>query len=227
MAVTIYKYIKPEHLDLFFSFGRIKIGTLFDYRREEEYGAVIGDREEGQIKSIFENPPSEFELGDGSPEANYFKEFIPIQGDGNKISFEQGARIVTPINSPNYYIFCASLKFDPDVMARYGGACIEILDAKKFFAEISLIMKIKRKTSFQGFYPIVYCNREIDYKQPQNIHPALIKDEKRKKDNEVRAIWKTNGNEIREQFIYISATKAVKWCQVYTSHSKSTIFNED
>ena len=215
MATTIYKYIKQEHLELFFRFGRLKIGTLFDYRREEEYGSIIGDREEGQLKSVFENPPSAFKLGDGSPEADYFKKFLSFEGAG-KISLKKGARIITPINSPNYYIFCASSKFDPEIMTNYGGACIEISDVESFLNEVNQIMRIKHRAIFQGIHSILYCNREVDYKTTQSNHPALMKDERWKKDNEVRAIWKTEDGQIREQFLYISVTRAIKFCRIHS-----------
>jgi len=215
MAVTIYKYTEGKYLDLFFCFGKIRIGTLFDYRREEDLGFVIGDREEGQSKIIFENPPSVFALGGKSIEAEHFGKYLPIKGEGT-ISLAPGARIITTINSPNYYIYCASLKFNPNVMSEYGGSCIEIFDAEKFFAEINLVMKRKRKTSYQGLHRVEYCNRETDYKNPSKFHPALIKSEERKKDCEARAIWDTNGNEIKEPYIDIYVTKAAKWCRVHT-----------
>lgn len=54
--MILYKYIKREHLDTFFRNGTIKIGTLYGYRSEEELGAIIGDKEEGQHITILDAP---------------------------------------------------------------------------------------------------------------------------------------------------------------------------
>lgn len=220
MPTTIYKYLKAEHLNAFFLTGKIRIGTLFDYRREEDLGSVIGDKEEGLSKVIFENKsdtPFEVNFDEDSPEARHFEHYLRIKGmPGSKAIINPGVRFDTTIHSPNCYIYCTSSKFDPDVMAEYGGSCIEIFNAENLFYEISQVMKRKRKVLFRGFHPIVYCDRESDYKNPHETSAALMKNIERKRDHEIRAIWHPEDVEINETHVDIIVRNAVKWCRIHT-----------
>ena len=61
----------------FFKNGSLKIGTLHEYRNEEELGSIIGDDKEG-IHITELNSPSgrEIDFSVNSPEAEYFKRHV-------------------------------------------------------------------------------------------------------------------------------------------------------
>lgn len=180
MATTIYKYIDHQWVDNFFAFGQIKIGTLFYYTDEETLGNIRGDRDEGIKKLVMEykeetiiDPTVE------SIDATFLKEefgFIFGKNITNvTVGYAPGAELISNHFSPNIYTFCTASEFDLKAFTDYGDSCYEIFNAERFFAEITAALKLKRKVTYQGFYPITYCNREFDYRKPNQLHPALIK----------------------------------------------------
>jgi hypothetical protein len=42
-----FKYLKQEHLRLFFKDGDMHIGTLYDFQKSEQHSYQILDKEEG------------------------------------------------------------------------------------------------------------------------------------------------------------------------------------
>ena len=46
----LYKYGHTRHINGFFNLGKLRIGSLYDYRSVEHHGAQIGDEAEGLIR---------------------------------------------------------------------------------------------------------------------------------------------------------------------------------
>jgi len=211
---VLYKYIKKEHLDLFYKNGSLKIGTLHEYRNEEDLGTVIGDNHEGLHITELNSPKGrEIDLAGNTPEAEYFRKHVlrsDQQDSKVKIIMEAGANLVAHTNSPNYYIYCVTSEFDKSVMKEFGcNRCIEIFNPEKYFKEISRV--IRHKAEYEGYFDIVYGSKKTDHLNPHKIHPALMKETKYINQSEVRAIWRPKKEP--KGSLFIKAPKALKYCR--------------
>ncbi|MBQ0714438.1 MAG: hypothetical protein KBT56_04645, partial [Paraperlucidibaca sp.] len=82
--MRLFKYLPKEYLKAFFRTGSLKLGTLYEYRKVEVYGTVIGDQDEGLHKTeLFLPGGGEIELASASPEADFFRKHVlrPDQQD--------------------------------------------------------------------------------------------------------------------------------------------------
>jgi len=52
-TISLFKYLRSEHVDSMLGRGTIRLGTLHEYRDIESHGAEIGDLDEGR-KWVFE-----------------------------------------------------------------------------------------------------------------------------------------------------------------------------
>lgn len=212
----LYKYLKREHLKAFFQFGSLKIGTLYEYRNEEELGKVIGDGEEGTYVTELLSPNGrEIDLSGSSAEADYFRQHVlrPDQWNSKvKVVMEAGASLITNTNSPNYYIYCVSSHFDELVMHQFGcDSCIEIVHPEKFFKAISKV--IRHKGGFEGVHRIAYGPKKTDHLNPHGVHPALLKDSEYSYQAEMRAIWKPKKEP--QAALFVKVPRAIRYCREY------------
>ena len=51
---SIYKYLERRHTEMMMNEGRIRIGTLFDYRKVEEYDMQRADTNEGKMVFVYD-----------------------------------------------------------------------------------------------------------------------------------------------------------------------------
>lgn len=218
MQNPLYKYLPKKYLEAFLSRGSLKIGTLYEYRKTEAYGEVIGDKNEGLHKTeLFLPGGGEIDLASASPEAEYFRKHVlrPDQRDAKvKIILENGARLIAHSNSEDLYIYCMTSEYSPGVMKEFGcDACLEIFRPREFFNAIS--RKIRHKAKFNGLDPIQYMNKTTHYKSPHTIHPAVMKDIEYEYQKEWRAIWIPDKS--RREPLYINVPRAIRHCRPYAA----------
>jgi hypothetical protein len=192
----------------------LKIGTLHEYKDEEDLGSVIGDKNEGLHITELRSPHGrEIDLAKNTPEAEYFKKHVlrPDQQNSKvKLVMEAGASLVAHTNSSNYYIYCITSEYDKDVMLKFGcDRCIEIVNPGKYFKEISRV--IRHKASYKGYFNIVYGNKTTDHLNPHKTHPALMKEAKYSNQAEVRAIWQPKKEP--KGSLFIKVPKVIKYCR--------------
>lgn len=211
--MPLFKYLKQEHLDAFFSSGSVKIGSLYEYRNIEKYGRVIGDVEEGVHETVLDKVGEyEIDLSGDSPEAMFFKERFNIPSSGMKIVMGDGAKVISSEHSQDFFIYCVTTEFSRASMEAFGcDACIEIIRPASFFNAIS--KKIRHKAKFEGGAPIIYTDKTTSYANPHAIHPARMKSKEYAYQKEFRGIWTPN-EEIKSP-LYINVPKAIKACRVF------------
>ncbi|WP_268809511.1 hypothetical protein [Vibrio parahaemolyticus] len=214
--MALYKYVKKEHLDAFFTKGSVKIGSLYEYRKVEHYGTVIGDDAEGYYHTeLSQNGTYEVDLAESSPEADFFRQHLlrPDQQHlKTKIIMEDGAKIISRTNSPDLYIYCVTSEFNRQVMKDFGcDSCIEIRRPELFFRALS--KQIRHKADFEIVTGITYGDKNTHYKTPHEVHPALKKGDNYAYQKEVRAIW-TPKKEIKQP-LFVDVPKAIRACSVF------------
>ncbi len=203
---TIFKYLPLKYAKLLVNSGSIKIGTLYSYRDIEELGNEIGDNNEG---SAFEySHDKEPKRGD---RLNPLERTAIKVGSGMVVANNY---IERRHNSPNYYIFCASLSNESSIIDNLNrdypkdkyDACVEITNLKNFISNVSTAFS--SKAQFVDCFQCVYIKRKYHYTKSVP-HPALIKDPRYSYQNEVRLIWepKDKLKQIEPEYFTIKSIK--------------------
>lgn len=231
-STSLYKYTDAIYADSFLEQGKIRIGTLYDYRRSE-LGAAIGDYNEGK-KSLYERNPNGLLIMDseagqhstqdyanslGVPESCFRgSETIPIPSfmddriirngsNPGRVQFiiDGGGPLSAEFEDKDSYIFSCSSTFDRNAMLEFGyDACIVIHDPNEFFKRIS--KSIKRLGNFVLAKECVYSNRQLHHlAEHAHLRAALIKENQYEYQKEVRAIWDANHKMIKPRFLSLGS----------------------
>lgn len=205
MAV-LYKYLRKEHAKMLLEKGKLRIGTLYEFRDIEKHGTEIGDSSEGQKSTYME---IENETWTKKNQPQYSQDFFNL-GEKGSLTIE-GITLEKPINSPNYYIYSTTEAFDENALIDFGyDTCIVIENPEKFFAAIS--KTLRHKGDFEGIFRCQYHPRRLPHDKDHGIHPAIIKSPEYEKQKEVRTLWKPKKKSV--QPIIIECRKASKYCRL-------------
>lgn len=217
--MRFFKYMPRRYLEAFFRRGSIKIGSLYEYRKTEHYGNVVGDKNEGlHMTELSFEGDREIDLAEDCPEANFFKKNIlrpDQQGIKNvSIKIESGTRLIALSHSSDRYIYCMSSEYNPQVMKQFGcDACMEIINPEAFFSALS--RRIRHQGNFDGCFDVQYMSKLTHYTMPHKLHPAIMKEVEFAYQKELRAIWAPH--KPLSQPIFINVPKAVRHCRVIKS----------
>lgn len=204
---VLYKYLRRSHAELLLKSGKLRIGTLYEYRNIEKHGAVIGDHEEGK-SSVYMGIEDEIWTPENQPD--FAKSFFNL-GQGGSLRV-QGITLEKPQESPNFYLFCATHEFDRKAMLDFGyDCCVVIEKPERFFAAIT--HTIRNKTIFQGVHKCQYVPRRRSHGADNGIHPAIIKDPTYRDQKEVRALWQPL--KANAQPFIIQCRDAAKYCTLH------------
>lgn len=205
MAV-LYKYLRKEHVKMLLEKGKLRIGTLYEFRDIEKHGIEIGDSSEGK-KSTYMEIENETWTPKNQPE--YAKDFFDLGGTASLTI--QGIILEKPVKSPDYFIYSTTEVFDENALNDFGyDTCVAIEDPEKFFAAIS--KTLRHKGDFEGIFRCQYHHRRLPFDQDRGIHPAIIKSPDYEKQKEVRTLWKPKKKSI--QPLIIECRKASKYCRL-------------
>ncbi|RYU62456.1 hypothetical protein EWI61_02930 [Methylolobus aquaticus] len=212
----LFKYLAREHLRAFLSRGTVRIGTLYEYRQIEKFGAVVGDVNEGSHQTELSVPGgAEIDLSTNSSEAEFFRTHVlspELQDAKVKFILQDGAKLIVNSNSQNLYIYCVTHEFSAEVMKEFGcDSCLEIVNPDGFFAALS--KRIRHKATFNSYGPITYANKYTHYTNPHERHPAAVKSPEYGYQKEWRAIW-IPVKPPRKSLI-IDAPRAIHYCRPY------------
>jgi hypothetical protein len=205
----LYKFMSRRYADAALRSGDFRIGTLFDFRRAEHYGAQVGDAGEGTIerhRKVIED--------------KWSAETVPDFGRG-LFNFDEGGFVtfknLTMIyheGVPNYYIYSTCSALDRDVMASLGyDSCLVIVQPSLFFQALS--HRLRHRAVFEDVRPCVYTDRTLMEGESPRFHPALVKPKTFSNQKEVRAVWKPLTTDIAP--ILVRSRKAASHCKLETS----------
>ncbi len=181
--------------------GQIRIGTLHDFRRTEEYGDERGDAGEGTA-TIYTS--EDFELGDNSPEDRFVRGTFFT--DRSKRAVIQNIRFQVPVDA-NVYVCCFCDKLDPNVMDDFGPVAIKVIQPAKFVEEIARALWQKKLLGPQmALAPCKYGSRERDVRT-KLLHPAFLKPSRYAYQREVRAIFTPMSQELEPVIIESNALR--------------------
>ena len=187
----LFKFLTKKNTQKLLDRGSVRIGTLYDYRKEEKYKGKILDKDEGRKKIIL-RPPNGIYKADELCQLG-----LPISGQG--IMDMGNSVFVMQQESPDCYLYPTSSAFFTDSLFQSveedeKNSCILIKDPELFFEKISKAKEMK-DSEYRGFHPCKYIGREFEIQNMGkrdpvvDFHPALLKPSGYKDHREVRAIW--------------------------------------
>jgi len=198
-----------KHTMSMLAFGKMRIGTLRDFQKVEEYGSEVGDAGEG-TKTVYEDKPDIF-----WGEANVpplVKRLVSFP-DNTTATF-RNCEFQHTQKSPDCYIYCVTQEFDKDAMTEFGyDCCIRINDPHMFFHELTKCLRRIHKLKQSVIGKCIYTNRRQHYSLQDNIPPGLIKPPRFAYQKEVRAMWIPQDREI--QPIFVSCPQATQYCSMH------------
>lgn len=174
----LYKYMERQWAEALVKCGRIRIGTLYDYRRTDEAeGTNIVYSADTVEWAAAEDAPEFYKQVLGHP----LRDYIRIEG----IEFRQ------PHMVPDAYIHCMSEAFSADLMKRLAyDACVRIRDPRRFLRCITdhLIREglVIRWTVRRCTYVV---DRKVHHRESVRPLPGFTKEVRYAHDQEVRAVW--------------------------------------
>lgn len=209
----LYKYMKSEHSKMFLKDGLLRIGTLFDFKKNETFNQAVGDRREGSHFPYitFDEPRS---IEDMTPTEKGFVSNIINMQSGVSFSSVSIGQIVT---SSDYFIYCLTTIPSKKTMEFFEcDTCIEIPNPRYFFRTLTREMhEYVESQVWRG--PINYIDKEYHLSQDSGLHPATTKDPSFEYQKEYRGIWIPNKKIIESGELspfLINAPKAVKGCRL-------------
>lgn len=235
--MKLYKYIKKEYAIKMMKEGEVRIGTLYDFRKQEHI--EIGDKSEGTKKSITDFPGGALIKDEKGWENKLgHLKWSNIRYVKGVIKIEPNTKFIGDQDVTDAYIYCASQICDLNLKMKFSGtACIEICDPGNFSKEI-LRELVKRGLTYDFCFSdrCSYVGHVVDHtiqatahflKDPDKymhqaeyrfVFPPVIKDG----DEIIRPIIKKeNGNivgielpriDVKIVPINITCKEAVKYC---------------
>jgi hypothetical protein len=150
----LYKFMKAEHAQLLCQRNRVRYGTIYDFRKQENHGHGVLDKEEGLIHySERVSHATSDQLGE--PLRGFFGS---AKTELTNCNFD---RIIC--TEPDQWVYCFSLSdsWEADIDPAYT-VCVEIFDPKGFI--MALTEKIARTGTIENFWnhaPVEYREREF------------------------------------------------------------------
>lgn len=208
----VYKYMKRRHARSFFKEGLIRIGTLYDFRKEEKHGTEIGDKDEG-TKTLTTEGYHLVDTADPNTIPSWLNEHffsnIKLQ-EGARLQLHAKDGVRLRLTVPDRYVFCASYEVD-DALIKNGEyeCCVKINNPQGFFGALS--QKLKYKAKWLGYGKCVYRPRLMLGHEDVGLEPALIKENRHAYQKEIRGLWAPAAAEIVPMII--KAKKARFYCE--------------
>ena len=150
----IYKYLSQKHADMMMKEGIIRIGTLYEYRKNEQPDKQRNDNNEGKMSYVYDI--------DAEINARDLPKIFAdlVQEDVNF----KNIILKTPLDAQNSYIYCGSQVFDKNLMTEFKTeCCVEIFDIKNF------VETIGKQLANEGYIyncvlqgPCNYIGHEVD-----------------------------------------------------------------
>lgn len=206
-----YKYTTRKNAMYMVNNGFFRIGTLFDYRKNEIHSDGVADSEEGQKTLDMQGHVIDTLQPESVPDMvkPYIDEHF-IAGQTILIAEQITYR------SPDLYIFPTSKKYDIKLMRKINpqyDTCVEIFNTQAFYKALTDSMIAQGYTASVAISSdIIYMARIQHVKNDSRIPPHFVKDVSYRYQNEYRTVWLP-----REQLIEpitLICKEAKKHCRI-------------
>lgn len=189
VSKLMYRYSKRKFHDELLQKGKIRIGTLYDYRQQEARG--IADPSEGRksVQTIIDHLDASKA---NDQEAKVLKEFSVLDSSKRpKVKFVN-CRFTREFTCPDCFVFCVSESFSVETMRQFEDAdsCVNICNSDLFFKILTEELNKHIPVKFMGMHKVVYQERVENWNGTNwGRHPAVIKEPRFSQQFEIRALW--------------------------------------
>lgn len=175
----IYRHMESPYAVKLLEHGELRIGTLYNFRKEEDHGSQIGDAEEGRYRLLVD-------AARGSDLPTPLREKTAGVLDGAHV-----CNINLEANSEDCHVLCFSLSSDPSVTAGFNyDVSLEVVDFRMLSSTVAQLLaehygqhcRVKAATC-------IYLPRESHYSQFEDVDPTFVKPLEYRAQMEFRAAF--------------------------------------
>lgn len=159
ISFPLYRFTKLKWANCFFGTGQLRLGTLFDYAKNEAYGKAIHDRHEGYY--AYRVPQKEWK--NGVPEMRF-------------------------VLARNNLLLCMTTDYDERYYKEFDANCCIKINSLDFFAEIDAVLE-SGFTNLLLRKVIYYDKGRWDCVPDYEDFAGVMKDVSFAPQREVRALW--------------------------------------
>jgi hypothetical protein len=217
----LFKYAKQEHADMLVQKGRLRIGTLHDYRRIEIHGPMIGDDQEGWAASYdapaFATPDTLSPFAAPMAAQTFRSLFGTERVDTRTVGFIN-CMFSRPRVSPNCWLYCTSARLGRRVMESMEkgyDACVRIDYVDEFFKALAEELDRQRLITGGRIIRCVYRDREQHYTVDDRLASLAIKSMDYAIQEEVRFVY-FPANPITEEYRDVTIPELTKLVEAVT-----------
>lgn len=208
--MKFFKSMRRQYAEQFFADGKLRVGTLYDFRRVEDYGDETGDAGEG-TKRLYSDQRHVTE----STIPAFLQRKIRV-GAGNRLDIviDGDGELAADVQDPDLYIFCVSMDFDRERMRRLGHDACVVIEDTSFFQHLHNAMKPYIAPESKGVLrDVIYGSRRHFHTQDPGLQMAVVKPERFAYQKEARALWLPHPGLPIEPFRYVHASLAISSCR--------------
>ena len=210
---SLFRYTSKEYNDSLVNAGSVRIGTLYDFRKDEHKAGVL-DRREGK-KTVSHHAPY---ASSNDPESVHWR--AVKQFGGLNVVACRDVNIVNAdyqmeLHVPDCLIHCTSYEYSVDVLSQFKGAdsCVEIIDARRFYKRLSILINRIQPAVFGGFQKVIYKTKDEAWNGSDWAEsPLYIKEPIFSPQCEVRAVWYPNPGDKVEPLI-LEDIEVARYCR--------------
>src|SRR6267142_4217983 len=172
MHMDLFKFCKYEHLRAVLDTDTLRIGTVFDWRRNGTHGEMVYDSEDVRISL----PASNFVIYDW----RFIDALDPkyeVKATGSGVGREARMKALE-VGTHDRYVYSAASNYSDTDHARWAeaqgyNACFRISDAESFFSAISEALT---DATFELAHEALYVDdAQGNLVFEETFHPALLK----------------------------------------------------
>lgn len=213
---VLYKYLKREHALRWLSRGEVRIGVLSDYRKTEQYGAEVGDADEG-TRVLWDAPDV---VDSERPEtiSDVVRQCVAIR-PGIHVKLE-GLQFSHHQVSLDYYVLCFSTGFSEEAMRRMNpayDAYVRIDNPVAFLNAVTTeLYGFRIVSKLVACHWCVYRDRVIHVSdEASDVPMPLLKDPRYAYQKELRAAWEPRRRDVRPIARNVYSLEAARFCSPY------------
>lgn len=190
----MYRYSMDEHNASLLAMGRIRVGTLHDFRNSE-HKKGIADPQEGtkEVSHFIDYFQADKSFNQDASSCIHARAMsvMGLEFKNSNITVNN-VKMSRSFDQPDCFVFCTSLFRSRETMNEFEGAnsCIEITNPEAFYTLLTETINAETPVEFRGVHKVTYQDRSERWNgRDWGNHPALIKETEFKKQVEIRAIW--------------------------------------
>jgi hypothetical protein len=198
--LKLYKYLRREHADAMLTKGELRLGTLYDFRRNPN--PEIGDAGEATLQ-ISTTPSGPYTKDEELPSP--IRHVIGgLTGNNIQLSFED-ITFKTHHDAPDAYVYCMTDEPNKKTLRKFGyDACIEISNLPIFIELIMRGLAVSEKI-INIRYQLGKCNYEGRVSTDDILSEIYLRKEaKHLHQKEWRLILSSTGNSAKLKPLNIS-----------------------